>query len=358
MVNGVWEHNRSTQRLRLAVVVLNYRTPELVLDCLETLVGQVEPGRDELVVVDNASGDGSEAAIRAGISERGWGGWARVVAADRNGGFSSGNNAGIRASDAAFYLLLNSDTLLRPGALAELLNAAVGRPRAGLVGPRLEWSDELPQESAFRRLTPLSQLVQSSQLSFVARALGRHVVAKPVSDQPHQADWVSFACVLVRREALERVGPMDEGMFMYYEDIDMGCRVRRAGFEVWYWPSARVVHLRGGSGDVKKSKEAHKRLPGYYYAARARYLHREFGRLGLWAANVLWIAGTMLNHACKLVTGRPVHLPERAWRDVWITKADTPAGPRGVSIEPEVEPLFGERDGSAEGGVAGVAADG
>lgn len=345
-------------RLRLVVVILNYRTSRLVIDCLETLVGQVEPGRDEVVVVDNTSGDGSEEVIRAAIEERGWVGWARVVAAGRNGGFSAGNNEGIRASDAALYLLLNSDTLVRPGAVAELLRASADRPRAGLIGSRLEWPDGRAQSSAFRRVTPLGQLERTAQLSLITRLLARHVVGMPISDDPHEADWVSFAGVLVRREALECVGPMDEGMFMYYEDIDMGCRVRRAGFEVWYWPSARVVHLRGGSGDVKKSKEAHKRLPGYYYAARARYLHREFGRLGLWAANVLWIAGTMLNHVCKLVTGRPVHLPARAWRDVWITEADTPAGPRGVSIEPEVEPLFGARDDSDEVGVAGVGADG
>jgi GT2 family glycosyltransferase len=188
--------------------------------------------------------------------------------------------------------------------------------------------------------------------------LAGHVVGMRISDEPHEADWVSFACVLVRREALERVGPMDEGMFMYYEDIDMGCRVRRAGFEVWYWPLARVVHLRGGSGEVKQNKAARKPQPGYYYAARARYLHREFGWPGLWIGNLLSMLGTAFNHACRLVTGRPVHLAQRGWRDVWITRANTPAGERGVSIEPAVEPLFaGCGEQTAAVGGPGVVAD-
>jgi hypothetical protein len=115
-----------------------------------------------------------------------------------------------------------------------------------------------------------------------------------------------------------------------------------------------VVHLRGGSGEVKKNAAALKPQPGYYYAARARYLQREFGFTGLWFANVLWTAGMVLNYMCKLVTGRPVHLPRRGWRDIWIARAKTPAGERGVRIEPEVEPLFGRAVGGVgRGGLAG-----
>lgn len=344
-------------RLRLGVVILNFRTPGLVMECLESLDGQIEPGRDEVVVVDNDSGDGSEASIRAEIEARGWCGWARVVAAGRNGGFSAGNNAGIRASDAEFYLLLNSDTLVRPGAVAELLRAAEALPQAGLIGPRLEWPDGRGQNSAFRRATSLGQLVQSAQLSLVTWVLNRHVVAIPISDEAYMSNWVSFACVLVRREVFERVGAMDEGMFMYFEDIEFAARARRAGFEVWYWPRARVVHLRGGSSEVKERARTMKRLPGYYYAARARYFHREFGLMGLVAANLLWTLGMVLNRCCWLVTRRPMHLPKKAWRDIWMTAADTPAGRRGVWIEPEVEPLFAAAAGRAVVDSAGQAGE-
>lgn len=332
---------------RLSVVIINFRTPVMVLNCLETLEHEVDPEHDSVVVVDNASGDGSVEQIRRGVADRGWTGWVTVTEAGRNGGFSAGNNAGVRVVAARHYLLLNSDTLVRPGAIGELLRAAEMLPGAGLIGPRLEYPDGRAQGSAFRHVTPLSQLEKAAQLGSVTRAVGRHVVGMRASDTEHEADWVSFACVLVRREVFERVGAMDEGMFMYFEDIEFAARARRAGFEVWYWPRARVVHLRGGSSEVKERARTMKRLPGYYYAARARYFHREFGLMGLVAANLLWTLGMVLNRCCWLVTRRPVHLPKGAWRDIWMTAAETPAGRRGVWIEPEVEPLFAAAAGRA-----------
>lgn len=337
-------------RCRLGVIILNFRTPRLVIDCLEALAGEVEPGRDEVVVVDNESGDGSACEIAAEVMRRGWDGWARVVEAGRNGGFSAGNNAGIRASDAEYYLLLNSDTLVRPGAVGELLWAAEALPRAGLIGPRLEFPDTTGQVSAFRVLTPLSQFERSVCMGVVSRILRRHVVAMGLADHPHRADWVSFACVLVRRSCLEKTGPMDEGMFMYFEDIDFANRARRAGFEVWHWPLARVVHLRGGSSEVKRSTAARKRLPGYFYAARSRYLFREFGISGVIGGNLLWSVGSGLCWMISLLPGRSFGHPLKSWRDVWSFVADTPAGKRGVFIEPDVEPLFARSERAADAG--------
>lgn len=308
--------------VRLAVVILNYRTPQLVLDCLETLDGQVEPVRDEVVVVDNASEDGSDEAIQAVITARGWGSWARVVAADRNGGFSAGNNAGIRASDAEFYLLLNSDTLVRSGAIAELLRAAEELPGAGLIGPRLEEQDGTGQNSAFRTITPLGQLNSAAKTGLITRLMPGRVVAMPVADKPHGCDWISFACVLVRRAALEAVGPMDEGMFMYFEDADYGLRVRAAGFGVWYWPAARVVHFGGGSGALVSGR----RLPKYYYAARARYFVRHFGLAGWVIGNLLWNVGFTVHAVKCLLLRRPIGKDHLAAIDVWTASASTPAG--------------------------------
>jgi GT2 family glycosyltransferase len=352
MGEAIAPHRVGRPRARLAVVMINFRTPAMVLDCLGTLAGEIDPDRDTVVVVENGSGDDSAEVIRRGLAANGWTGWVVLVDAGRNGGFSAGNNAGIRVVDAAFYLLLNSDTLVRPGAVGELLRAAELLPDAGLIGPRLEYTDGRAQGSAFRHVTPLGQLERSAQLGSVTRAVGRHVVGMPVAESGHAADWVSFACVLVRREVFERVGAMDEGMFMYFEDIEFAARARRAGLGVWYWPRARVVHLRGGSSEVKERAKAMKRLPGYYYAARARYFHREFGLMGLVGANLLWTLGMVLNRCCWLVTRRPVHLAEKAWRDIWMMSAETPAGRRGVWIEPQVEPLFAQGPGSAAEGSA------
>jgi len=131
--------------MRLAIVILNYRTPGLVIDALASLVGQVDPAWGKVIVVDNNSGDGSVEKVQQAITENGWSAWAEVLPSPVNGGFSAGNNLGIKAVQADYYLLLNSDTIVRPGAISALLEAADAHPEVGLVSPRLEWPDATPQ---------------------------------------------------------------------------------------------------------------------------------------------------------------------------------------------------------------------
>lgn len=321
-------HDSQSQELRsrLAVVIINFRTPTMVLDCLGTLDGQVDPGRDRVIVVDNASGDGSADVIRAGIQARGWGGWAKVIDTGCNGGFSAGNNVGIRACDAEFYLLLNSDTLVRPEAIAGLLQAAAEHSEAGLIGPRLEDPDGSAQSSAFRRIRPISELVRGARTGFVDRLFPSGVVAMKAGDAGRVCEWISFACVLVRGTVLKRVGPMDEAMFMYFEDTDYGVRATKVGVEVWYDPRARVVHLGGGSGAMKRDV----RPPKFYYAARARYFFKHYGRSGWILANILWSLGRLIFVANSVVTGRIRRVELVSLADVWISRCDTPAGVRGA----------------------------
>jgi len=114
------------------------------------------------VVVDNASGDGSDDQVESAIRERGWSSWARLVRSPGNWGFSAGNNLGIASESADAYLLLNSDTIVRPGAVTELCSAYRNRPEVGMVSPRLEWPDGTAQNSCFRELTPLTELVNAA----------------------------------------------------------------------------------------------------------------------------------------------------------------------------------------------------
>ena len=121
--------------MRLCIVIVNYRTPGLVLDALDSLEGQVEAGLDEIVVVDNASNDSSAERLERAIAARGMSRYCRVLRAERNGGFAAGSNMGIRAADANFYLLLNSDTIVRKGAIQALLSQMQAHPGLGLVRP-------------------------------------------------------------------------------------------------------------------------------------------------------------------------------------------------------------------------------
>lgn len=308
----------------IALVVVNYRTPEMTLDCLQTLQSEVDP-TVSVVVVDNASGDGSAEKLERVIQERGWSSWAQVIRAKTNGGFASGNNIGIRAVLADAYILLNSDTLVHPGAIASLREAMQIRPDAGIIGPGLLNSSGGHDDSVFRDPRPSSELLRSAHLGLLERVLPELNPVLPETDQPMEADWLGFACVLIRREVIERVGPLDEGFFMYFEDIDYCRRVRAAGWKVLYWPGPKVVHLLGRSSNVTAEEAARRPAPRYYYEARARYFAKYYGRRGLWLANGFWYLGRCVSLAREMLGARPQHR-QRESLDIW-TNALTPFRP-------------------------------
>lgn len=304
-------------RMRLAVVIVNYKTANLVIQCLESTLPQLAGIDAQVVVVDNCSQDNSLAILRDWVLADDDGHVVKLVDAGTNGGFSAGNNIGIRAIDAKFYLLLNSDTIVRPGAIATLLQTAETWPEAGIVSPRLEWLDGTPQESCFRYLSPLSELIDAARTGPVTAALARFTVPLPVSDTIVRPDWTSFACVLVGRGLLNQIGLMDEGFFMYFEDVEFCRRARKAGWDIVHNPKARVVHLRGGSSPVKQRTLERKRLPRYYYASRTRCLYLAYGRLGLTLANILWSLGRCVSKCRETLERRGPGVPEKQWLDIW-----------------------------------------
>lgn len=301
---------------RVAAIVLNYRTPELSGACVRSLLGELDPARDVALIVDNASADQSFERLReefAGVTRP----EVRVLSTPHNGGFSYGNNAGIRAVDADAYLLLNSDTLVRPRAVETLYQFLADHPRAGLVGPRLEWETGESQVSGFRFHRPISELIAGAATGPVTRALARWDVPLEISDQPRQVEWLSFASVMIRAEVIRAIGGLDDGYFMYYEDSDYCRCARRASFEIWQQPAARTVHLRGRSSPVKSLHAARKRLPRYYYASRARYFRKHYGISGLLAANLLWSTGRGISWLREKVGVKQPHTVERQLVDIW-----------------------------------------
>ncbi len=303
--------------MRLLVVILNYRTPGLVIDCLYSLENQIQSGCDRVIVVDNASGDGSVTKIEQAIADNNWLPWVEVLASPINGGFSAGNNLGMQAHSAAAYLLLNSDTIVRPRAISKLLRAMEENPQAGIISPRLEWPDETPQISCFRDRSPWSELINGAQTGPITKLLERYDVPLPVSETPVEAEWTSFACVLIRREVVEKVGWMDEGYFMYFDDIDYCRRARKSGWRILYWPEARVVHLRGGSSSVKTEVATRKRPRSYLYASRSRYFAKFYGWFGLTIANLFWLTGRLISLSRELIAHKEPHTCEYEIQDIW-----------------------------------------
>jgi GT2 family glycosyltransferase len=210
--------------------------------CLASLAAQPPAADHETLVVDNASPDGTAAAVR-----QRWPG-VRVVDAGGNLGFACANNLGIRQTFGELLLLLNPDTVVPAGAIDTLIAALDARPDAAIAGPRLVDKAGRPELSFGAMIGPVAELRQK----LLVRGNDRGVLAirayvERLTRRPRDVDWVSGACLLVRRADAEAVGLLDERYFMYTEDVDFCAAIRARGRAVLFVPSAEVVHLRGRS---------------------------------------------------------------------------------------------------------------
>jgi N-acetylglucosaminyl-diphospho-decaprenol L-rhamnosyltransferase len=303
--------------IELGIIILNYRTPRLSSDCLDSLASEIAPGIS-VVVVDNDSGDGSADAIDEHIAARGYGSWARVLRSPINGGFSAGNNLGIRSMPARAYLLLNSDTLVQPGALAEFRRALKEHPDAGLIGGSFDDGDGEPWESCFTFPQPLTELLRVANTGLVNKALSRYDTPARYSIVPMEPDWMPFAGIVIRREVIDSVGLLDDGFFMYFEDVDYCIRVRNGGWKLLYWPAARITHLIGASSNVTKDSAIRERAPRYYYEARTRFFAKHFGTTGLLLANAAWFAGRAVSLARQVTMGTIPLVRKQEFKDIWV----------------------------------------
>jgi len=269
-----------TSEPRLCVVIVNYRTPQLTLECLDSLEPEVAdlPGT-RVVVVEGGSGDDSAAQIQAGIDARGFAGWVTLDVREDNAGFAGGNNAALGPALAAepavpYLLLLNPDTLVRSGALTSLVDFMDANPAAGLAGSRLEDPDGTPQRSAFRFPSVRSNFETGIKFGPVSRLLKGSVVAPPIRDDTHRCDWVAGASLIVRREVFEKVGLLKDEYFMYFEEVDF-C--------------------------LKPAK----RRPAYWFESRRRYFVTNHGRVKATMADAAFITGFGLWRLRRWLTRKP-----------------------------------------------------
>jgi len=209
----------------LSVSIVNTNSRALLLACLDSLAGT----EVEIVVLDNASEDGSAEAVRERFPD------VRVIAQSHRAGFGANHNTVIRATTGRYVYVLNEDTTAGDWGFEALTAYLDAHPRVAALGPRLVYPDGRLQDSAWRFPTPLV-----SALSLAT--LGRLGVTQSRGDVPHVVDWVTGAAVVLRREALDEVGLFDEGFFLYSEEVDLQARLHRAGWEVHYFPRVSVVH--------------------------------------------------------------------------------------------------------------------
>jgi len=240
-----------------AVVVVHDPLPELA-QCLEALIPQVQ----ELVVVDNLGG-----AVVQGVP---------VIANERPVGFAANANRGIAETSATFVVVANPDTIAAPDAVAVLRDFAGAHPRAGIVGPELRHPDGTLNPSRRRFPTVGGTIVRRTPLRRILRGTQRaHYGLDEEPTEPVQGDWLLGAFLLLRREMLEELGGFDEGFRLYGEDIDLAYRASKAGWERWYVPDAKVVHVHQADTD----RRILTRRTLWHWRGIARFVRRHPERL-------------------------------------------------------------------------------
>ena len=227
----------------VAVVIVSYNVRDELQACLCALPGGSAKRTLQVTVVDNGSSDGTEEMVAAE-----WTG-VQLIANRHNLGYARANNVGIRATTAPLVLLLNPDTVVRPGALDILADALADRADAAAAGPRLVDGDGRTELSFGWPMSPLGELRQKIVGGLYARdTLPISWAVRHWTRVPGQRHWLSGACLMVRRADLDAVGLLDERFFMYAEDVDLGVRLAHRGRVLLFVPRAEVLHLRGRSG--------------------------------------------------------------------------------------------------------------
>jgi GT2 family glycosyltransferase len=247
---------------RLSIVIVSYNSRQDVCACLSSLAASPASIDHEIVVVDNASTDGTPSYVRDH-----WPG-VRVIEAEVNAGFARANNIGIRRTSGELVLLLNPDTVVPQGAIDTLVAALDSTPQAAVAGPRLVDGTGRAELSFGPMISPFAELRQKLVVTGNDRRLWPFTsMVERRTRTARRVDWVSGACLLIRRADLEAVGLLDERFFMYTEDVDLCAAVRARGRDVLFVPEAQVTHLRGRSRSSapRASQAAYRRSHVAFY---------------------------------------------------------------------------------------------
>jgi GT2 family glycosyltransferase len=220
----------------LSIIVVAYNGAALLRSTLESVLTQTRDITYEIVVVDNASPERDIEQLATNFPD------VRFIFGQQNHGYAAANNIGLAASSGRYVALLNPDTVLQDTVFATLVRWLDAHPDVGAVGPHLRQPDGAPQPYSYGA-TPTPW--------YLLRRVWAHLrdgyLHTWQGDTPQDVDWVAGTCLVARRVALEQIGGLDERFFLYFEDVDLGMRLRRAGWRIVFLPTASITHIGGGS---------------------------------------------------------------------------------------------------------------
>ena len=293
----------------LSIVIVSWNVRELLRQCLLSVnsnqnsseASSIQSGRQlktEIIVVDNASTDGTVEMVRSEFPD------VRVIANSENVGFTRGNYQALAQARGRYLFLLNPDTKLHPGALHTLLDYMDAHPRVGIAGPRLFYGDGTTQSSRRRFPNLATAFLESTKLQQWFphnRILSRYYMLDTSDDATQSVDWVNGSAMFVRRELYEQIGGLDETFFMYSEELDWCYRAKQAGWEEIYLPTAQITHYEG-----KSSEQVVAQRDIYFHSSKVHFFRKYRGP---WVAEalraflLLMFAYQIVEEGCKWLVG-------------------------------------------------------
>jgi N-acetylglucosaminyl-diphospho-decaprenol L-rhamnosyltransferase len=296
------------QAAEVAVVIVNYRTPDLALRSLASL--RAERARLpnlRAVVADGGSADGSAERLTQGIKANDFAEWVTLLPLDINGGFGWASNQVILTLSRSqrppdFIHLLNPDTEVCGGSVVSLVDELQRNPKCAVAGSQLFDAEGRAAASAFRFPTAGRELVNAAQSPKLGQLLG--IAPLVIRDgKAAEVDWVTGASFMMKADALREAGLFDDGFFLYFEEVELMHRLRAKGWTVRHVPQSRVIHLEGAATGLGASP-SRRFLPRYWYESRRRYFSLTGGNLALIEANLGWCLGRMARFGKVLLRSR------------------------------------------------------
>ncbi len=296
--------------MKVLVAITSYNVTNLTIDCLHSLSGQISriPGM-KVAVCENGTGGDAADQIRRAIDESGWDSWVSLIVLYPNRGFTGGTNAAIRPAlesddPPEYVLLLNADTVVSDDSIKPLVDFMDKHQKVGIAASMLLSADGEVQASPFRFPGIASEFDWGLRLGVVSKLLSPWAVILPTPKEACRVDWAAGASLMLRRTMLDQIGLLDEGLFTYFDDIDICLRALRAGWETWFVPASKVVHLEGASTGVA-TRLATRRRPSYWFQARHRFFIKSYGAVYAALADAAFITGHVLWRVRRWIQRKP-----------------------------------------------------
>jgi len=259
----------------LSIIIVNYNTKDFLLPCIKGIVGNTQNLEYEIIVVDNASTDSSAEYVKQKLIPRFHN--VQLIESGSNIGFSAGNNLGIKSAQGRYVLIINSDILIWDNALKNMVEFMDTHPKAAVAGPRLLHPDSSLQYFCYRFPDPSVLLYRRTPLSrfkFAKNAISKYLMLTWDHKDNRKVDWVQGSCMIVRKDAIQGVGLMDERYFMFMEDTDWCRRFWRKGWEVWYIANVEIVHYHARASAAKFHRTLFNKLSWIHVFSAIKYFKK------------------------------------------------------------------------------------